>query len=91
MGANDGCMLMMNFEDDTITTYNIHQDAIRSIISYNDYVYSCGEDNRVMATDINKGNTKEIFKSNNFLQDLLIIKDTLYTGGYDGKIFKIDI
>lgn len=91
MGANDGCMLMLSFEDYKITTYNIHQDAIRSIVSNNDYLYSCGEDNRVMATDINKGNTKEIFKSNNFLQDLLIIKDTLYAAGYDGKIFKIDI
>ena len=85
-GSKDGSLIQLNTKTNTVSQRNIHNDIIRSIIYHNKTIISCGEDNTVVSINDKSQESKKIFVSSNFLQDVIVIKDELYLAGYDGVI-----
>ena len=89
VGAKDGVVLKICLITLQAEKNKIHQDAIRAILLKDEInLFTCGEDNRVITTDIHSHISQEYSKSSNFIQDILIINDALFTAGYDGNITK---
>lgn len=92
VGAKDGAVIQLCLITQRVEKIKIHQDAIRAILLLDETnLFTCGEDNRVITTNIHSHVSQECSQSSNFIQDFLIIKNTLYTAGYDGYITKKNI
>ncbi|MEP0266389.1 2OG-Fe(II) oxygenase [Dokdonia sp.] len=92
VGAKDGYVLQLCLTTQRAEKIKIHQDAIRSILLLEEIdLFTCGEDNRVISTNIHSYISQKCSQSSNFIQDFLIVKNTLYTAGYNGIIQKIKI
>lgn len=70
--------------------FNVHKDIIRSIKRYKDFIITASEDNSVKLFNIKNQSIKTLFESDNFIQDVLVLKDRLYTAGFDGRVVCLD-
>ncbi|WP_394748882.1 2OG-Fe(II) oxygenase [Spongiimicrobium salis] len=91
IGTKDGTLIQWCTRTKTSTKIKVHDDIIRSIVYYGKYILSCGEDNKLMLTDMRSGRTKELWRSCNFLQDIMVMNKAIYVAGYDGMIHKVKI
>ncbi|WP_299311614.1 2OG-Fe(II) oxygenase [uncultured Aquimarina sp.] len=91
IGSKDGKLLRFSIDTGHVHKIKVHNDIIRSIVFYKESIITCGEDNMVLSIDQESYEIKEIFKSNNFMQDIIVLKDKIYGAGYDGIITKIAI
>ncbi|WP_459209224.1 2OG-Fe(II) oxygenase [Aquimarina rhabdastrellae] len=91
LGSKDGTLIELCMITQKVLKTKLHTDIIRSIIYHNEHIISCGEDNKVISIHEKHRQSKTLFVSNNFLQNILVIKNILYAAGYDGSISKIRI
>jgi len=92
IGAKDGVLLKICLNTLHVEKIKIHQDAIRAILLKDEiHLFTCGEDNRIFMTDLDSAISQEFSKSPSFIQDMLLMNNSLYAAGFDGIISKIDI
>lgn len=89
IGSRDGTLIQLCTRTKKIMKNKIHNDIIRSIIHHQQSILSCGEDNKVILMDKRSQETKEILALENFLQDIIVMKDRVFVAGYDGVIHSI--
>ena len=90
-GAKDGTLIELSLETKKVTKTKKHNDIIRSIVYYNQYIISCGESNKIISFNENTKETIEVFVAKNFLQDIKLINGFIYVAGFDGIITKLKI
>lgn len=88
IGTKEGDLLNVSLNSGNVKTSKIHSDIIRSILYHNHLIITCGEDNKILLTDIKTNRTQELYRSNNFIQDIIVIDDIIYAAGYNGEIIK---
>lgn len=86
IGAKDGTLIQFSLETKNKYKIKVHKDIIRSIIHHKGNMLTCGEDNMVISIDKQVYKTEEILTSDNFMQDIIILKNRIYGAGYDGFI-----
>ncbi|WP_438712064.1 2OG-Fe(II) oxygenase [Aquimarina muelleri] len=86
IGSKNGILLKFFMNTKKINKIKAHNDIIRSIICHNERIITCGEDNKVILTDKKLYKTEEMLNSDNFIQDIAILKNRIYGAGYNGVI-----
>ncbi|PHS08622.1 MAG: hypothetical protein COA88_06365 [Kordia sp.] len=85
-GSKNGTLIKIDIVSQNISKTKLHNDGIRSIISHNDNVLTCAEDNIVMSYNTNTNYKSIITKTENFIQDIICLGNTIYSAGFDGVI-----
>ncbi len=86
VGSKNGSLIEVSLDNFKVKKVKLHEDIIRSIIKYNDKLFTCSEDNTVKSFDSKSGEINVLMKQDNFIQDIIISNKTLYAAGYDGNI-----
>jgi len=86
IGSKDGILIQCAMDTKKVYKIKIHSDSIRSILYHNEQIITCGEDNRIIAIDKKSYEAKEILRSNNFMQDIIVLENKIFGAGYHGII-----
>lgn len=86
IGTKNGTLIEFSMITKKANTIKVHNDIIRSIICVNNSIITCGEDNKVIVIEKKTNKTKTLIHSDNFIQDILVLKTKIYAAGYDGTI-----
>jgi len=85
-GSKNGTLIKIDIVSQKISKTKLHNDGIRSIITHNDNVLTCAEDNIVMSYNFNTNYKTIVTNAENFIQDIIRFEDKIYTAGFDGVI-----
>ncbi|WP_438423587.1 2OG-Fe(II) oxygenase [Aquimarina macrocephali] len=86
IGSKDGILIQFSIDTKKVHKIKAHNDIIRSIVYHNEKIITCGEDNKIISIDKESDETKEVLKSDNFMQDIIVLKNRIYGAGYNGII-----
>ena len=85
-GSKNGTLMKIDIVTQKTSKTKLHNDGIRSIITHNDNVLTCAEDNSVMSYNFYTNYKSIVSNAENFIQDIIRFDDKIYTAGFDGKI-----
>jgi len=85
-GSKNGILVKIESKSQKTEKIKLHKDGIRSIITHNENVLTCAEDNSVMSYNFNTNYKSIVSNAENFIQDIIRFEDKIYTAGFDGKI-----
>jgi len=85
-GSKKGSLIKIDIVSQKTSKIKLHNDGIRSIITHNENVLTCGEDNSVKNYNFKTNHKSIIAKSDNFIQDIICLGNTIYSAGFDGVI-----
>lgn len=86
VGTKSGMIIHFSLITHKRRNLALHLDIVRSITIYQNELFTCSEDNKIMRHAFSNGHTEEIRASDNFIQDILILNGQLYAAGFDGRI-----
>ncbi len=86
VGAKCGNLIELDLKQERHNIVKIHNDIIRSIKAYKNLIITASEDNTVRSYDYKMRSIKTLIEADNFVQDVLILKENLYAAGFDGRI-----
>lgn len=91
IGDEKGRVHQLSTKDLVIkNTQQLHKGIVRDIVTNDNGVISCGEDNKVLLSDIKLNNVRELYTHDDFATSLTLInKDELISSSYSGTIVKI--
>jgi len=93
IGRLDGSILTFEYQSTSKSLVQVHQSQahrgiIRCLKSDENILYSGAEDNTVIAWNTDTWKKTWSFEHNNFVQDILIEKDSIISVSYDGQILR---
>ncbi|GAA3511141.1 hypothetical protein GCM10022393_26120 [Aquimarina addita] len=86
IGSKGGVLIQLCLQTNKISKTKLHTNIIRSIKLTKNKIITCGEDNQVIVTDNGLSKTKLLFKAQNFIQDIIVLRKKVFMAGYDGEI-----
>lgn len=92
-GAEDGCVTRLHLRDfGLIDKQQRHDGIVRDLSANAEYIFSCGEDGRVIASTIDSMAMTEIFTHDNFATCVVpTAANTLLSAGYAATIERIQL
>ena len=81
-GTQSGNLIQFSLSKGLVERFEYHHDIIRKIVIKNGNVITAGEDNRICI------NGDEVVRHENFVQDVILLKDEIISAGFDGKLIK---
>jgi len=93
IGRFDGSIIRLIFDYQTKTLKEIsrkkcHNGIIRRIMIDEQYLYSASEDSTLKIWDKVQLEFVKLFKHRNFVQDIVLLNDSIISVSYDGEIIK---
>ena len=85
-GSKSGTLIKIDIVSQKTSKTKLHNDSIRSIITQHENVLTCAEDNSVKSYNFKTNQKSIIAKSDNFIQDIICLGNTIYSAGFDGLI-----